>query len=181
MQEYGDENLVKLEINSKAFENSIVDIEYRFVLENEGELNGYVNKIVDYVPEGLTFNKDLNEGWSMQDDGRLVYTGLIEKSIKAGDTREISLILTAHIDDSKTKQIVNSAEILDITNDRGFQDIDSNAGNALEYEDDYGKVTLLITVSTGRIIDYSLIVISIISFICVLVLGRIFLKEKIYK
>lgn len=181
VHEYGDENLVKLEINSKTFENSVVDIEYRFVLENEGELNGYVNKIVDYVPEGLTFNKDLNEGWSMQDDGRLVYTGLIEKSIKAGDTREISLILTAHIDDSKTKQIVNSAEILDITNDRGFQDIDSNAGNALEYEDDYGKVTLLITVSTGRIIDYSLIVISIISFICVLVLGRIFLKEKIYK
>lgn len=181
VQEYEDENLVKLEINSKVFENSIVDIEYKIVLRNEGELNGYVNKIVDYVPDGLSFNKDLNEDWNMLDDGSLVYTGLLEKSFKAGETKEISLVLSTQIDNNKAKQIVNHAEILDVTNDRGFQDIDSIAGNAIEYEDDYGKVALLITVSTGRIINYSLIVISIISFICVLVLGKIFLKEKIYK
>jgi signal transduction histidine kinase len=117
----------------------------------------------------------------MLDDGSLVYTGLLEKSFKAGETKEISLVLSTQIDNNKAKQIVNHAEILDVTNDRGFQDIDSIAGNAIEYEDDYGKVALLITVSTGRIINYSLIVISIISFICVLVLGKIFLKEKIYK
>ena len=180
-QSYSDENLIKLEINSKAFENSIVDIEYKILVVNEGELDGYVNKIVDYVPDGLSFNKELNEDWNMLDDGKLVYTGLMEKSIKPGETKEISLVLSIDINDTKTKQIVNSAELLDVTNDRGFQDIDSTTGNTVEYEDDLGKVALLITVSTGRIINYTLIIISIISFIVVLILGRIFFKEKIYK
>lgn len=180
-QNYGEEDLVKLEINSKVFENSVVDIEYKIVVKNEGELDGYINKIVDYIPDGLSFNKELNTDWSIQDDGKLVYTGLMEKSIKAGETREISLILSIDINDTKTKQVVNSAEILDITNDRGFQDIDSIAGNAVEYEDDLGNVALLITVSTGRIINYTLIIISIISFMSVLILGRLLFKEKIYK
>lgn len=178
---YDKENLVKLEINSKVFENSVVDIEYKIVVENEGDLVGYINRIVDYVPEGLSFNKDLNKDWNVEEDGKLVYTGFMEKSINPGETKEISLILSIDIDNTKTKQIINNAELLDITNDRGFQDIDSIAGNAVEYEDDYGMVALLITVSTGRIINYTLIVISIISFICVLILGRMFFKEKIYK
>ena len=181
VHEYEDESLVKLEINSKLFENSVVDIEYKIVVKNEGELAGYVNRIVDYLPEGLNFSIEKNPYWSRLEDGKLVYTGLIDKKINPGETREISLILTLDIDNSNAKEIVNTAEILEGTNDRGFQDIDSIAGNNVEYEDDFGRVALLITVSTGRMINYGLIIITFILIIGVLIIGMYIFKEKIYK
>ena len=181
VHEYEDESLVKLEINSKLFEKSVVDIEYKIVVKNEGELAGYVNRIVDYLPEGLNFSIEKNPYWSKLEDNRLVYTGLIDKKINPGETREISLILTLDIDNSNAKEIVNTAEILEGTNDRGFQDIDSITGNNVEYEDDFGRVALLITVSTGRMINYGLIIITFILIIGVLIIGMYIFKEKIYK
>ena len=85
------------------------------------------------------------------------------------------------IEDTNARNVVNNAEILELTNDRGFQDIDSVTGNKLEQEDDYGSVALLITVSTGRMVNYTLVIISIILIIGVLIIGRLIFKEKIYK
>ena len=180
-KQYNDEPLVKLEINSKVFEKSSVSLEYKIQVINEGEIDGYVNRIVDYIPDGLIFNKDLNSDWNMLEDGTLVYTGLIDKKINAGEIKEIPLILTMDMDTKRSIEFVNDAELLEVTNDRGFQDIDSITGNRQEFEDDFGKGSIIITVSTGRIIDYTLIMISAISFIGVLIIGRLIFKKKIYK
>ena len=180
-QSYGEDDLVKLEINSKMFENSVVEIEYKIIVENAGELTGYANRIIDYKPDELEFDESKNRDWKLLEDGRLVYTGLMEKPLRPGTTHEIPLILTMDIEDTNARNVVNNAEILELTNDRGFQDIDSVTGNKLEQEDDYGSVALLITVSTGRMINYTLMIISIILIIGVLIIGRFIFKEKIYK
>ena len=180
-QSYDEDDLVKLEINSKMFEDSIVEIEYKMVLKNTGELTGYANRIIDYKPDELGFDESKNKDWKLLEDGRLVYTGLMEKPLKPGTTHEIPLVLTMKIEDTNARNVVNNAEILELTNDRGFQDIDSVTGNKLEQEDDYGSVALLITVSTGRMVNYTLVIISIILIIGVLIIGRLIFKEKIYK
>jgi len=35
-------------------------VTYRFTVYNEGDIDGYVNSIIDYLPEGLTFDAELN-------------------------------------------------------------------------------------------------------------------------
>ena len=180
-QEYEEDKLVKLEIHSKVFENSKVEIEYKFVVKNEGDLNGYVNKITDYIPEGLEFDKNKNEDWVESKDGTLIYTGLIDKAIKPGEKIEFKLVLLATMDDPRAMTIVNTAELSEVTNEKGFEDIDSIVGNKAEYEDDYGKVGLLITVSTGKLINYGLISISIALFIGAMIVARLLFIKKNYK
>jgi len=35
-------------------------VTYRFTVYNEGDIDGYVNSIIDYLPDGLTFDAELN-------------------------------------------------------------------------------------------------------------------------
>ena len=180
-QKYGQDKLVKLEIHSKVFESSEVEVVYNFVVKNEGDLNGYVNKIVDYIPEGLEFSKEKNEDWTSLKDGTICYTGLIDKSIKPGEKKEFKLVLTVNMNDPRAMTIVNTAELSEVTNEKGFEDIDSIIGNKAEYEDDYGKVGLLITVSTGKLINYSLITLASLLIIAALIVIRILFIKKNYK
>ena len=180
-QKYEQDKLVKLEIHSKVFESSEVEVVYNFVVKNEGDLNGYVNKIVDYIPDGLEFNKEKNEDWTTLKDGTICYTGLIDKSIKPGDKREFKLVLTANMDNPRAMTIINTAELSEVTNEKGFEDIDSIIGNKAEYEDDYGKVGLLITVSTGKLINYGLIIIASLLIIAALIVARLLFIKKNYK
>lgn len=172
---FDKDELVKLEIQSKMFENSSVKIVYTIVVKNEGDIDGYVNEITDILPDGTTFVADENKGWYQDNNGKLVYTGLMGKTIKPGETREVTLVL--HSDDNKvsTKQLVNTVELTGISNEKAQDDID--------IENNISKVTLLIIPSTGKVISNTLKVIgliAIIAIVVVIILNRDKLK-KVYK
>ena len=151
--------IAKVEIHSKLFENSTVDIEYRIVVKNEGQIDGYANRIVDYLPEGLTFDQAKNPNWSLNGN-ELVYTGFVDRTIPSGKEIETSLYLTKKVDSIRTNSIENSAEILESTTESGLVDVDSTVGNKSSLEDDFDKAVLLITVSTGAVVNRLLIVIA---------------------
>jgi hypothetical protein len=173
----------KIEISSKYYKSSTLDITYKIVVNNEGEISGYINKLVDYMPEGMTVDLNENPGWYYGDDGNLYYNGLVGKEIKAGSSEEITLTLEQSLEEGNALTISNSAEIVEYTNSLGYEDIDSVSNNKKENEDDFGKVGLVISISTGETVGHVLKIlftIIIISGALMIIIKRKKIN-KIYK
>jgi len=182
--EYGENSTnEKLEIRSKYYKSSKLDITYKFVVTNEGEISGYVNKLVDYLPSGTTVDLDANEGWYYGDDGNLYYNGLVGKEIQPGRTEEVKLTLTKSLEDGEALMLKNAGEISEYTNALGFEDIDSVTNNKEIKEDDYGSTLLVVSISTGNIVVN--IVLIVIILICISMIVILVIKnkdtKKIYK
>jgi uncharacterized repeat protein (TIGR01451 family) len=173
----------KLEIRSKYYKSSDLIITYKIVIKNDGDVNGYINKIVDYIPDGVTVDLNQNLGWYYGDDGNLYYNGLVGRVIEPGKTQEIKLVLNKSLSDGSAVRLSNSAEIAEYTNALGYEDIDSVASNNNSKEDDYGTAILTISISTGQIPQYVVIILIVIIIIAlvIIVFIKIKTKKKIYK
>ncbi len=44
-------------------ESSNIVIQYNIAVTNQGEVAGYANEIIDYLPKDLTLNKADNQSW----------------------------------------------------------------------------------------------------------------------
>lgn len=158
---YNNQKLAKVEIHSKEIEGAKVEVEYKIVVTNEGEVVASPSKIIDYLPQGFEFQKELNENWGIQSGGQLVNTSLSNKKLNPGESCEIVLILTKSMTANTTGQFKNIAEIGEISNSSGLQDKDSTPANKLEGEDDYSEATVIISIGTGGIIYIGIIIASI--------------------
>lgn len=175
--QYSNETLAKVELNSKKINNTNVLIEYKIVVTNNGDVPGYVKNIVDYIPSDVKFSSELNTDW-YQNGSTIYNNSLTNEIINAGESKEITLIVTKSINGNNTGLISNSAEIAESYNEQGLKDINSTAGNKLKSEDDYGTADVLISIKTGETLFY--IAIIIIS-IAVLGAGIYLIKIKVLK
>lgn len=146
---YQDQKLAKIEIKAKEIEGATVVIEYKIVVTNEGELPATVGKVIDYLPEGLTFSSELNKNWSAQTNGQLINTSLSNRKMEAGESVTLTLIATKKMTSSSTGTFTNAAEIGDISNSLNIKDRDSTPGNKVKTEDDYSEAEVILSVSTG--------------------------------
>ncbi len=162
--DYNDEKLAKVEIRSKYLNNSAVIIKYKIKITNTGEIGGYVNNIIDNMPNTLEFNSELNTDWSISNN-TLQNTSLANTKIGAGETKELELTLTKTMTETNTGMVSNSAEIGDATNDLGLADIDSTPGNSTQSEDDYSTADVIISVSTGTLVAYIGIILAVLILI----------------
>ena len=171
--EYKDTNFAKVEIHSKYMNGSKVTLEYKIVVKNEGTISGYARKIVDYMPKDLIFNTELNPDWYLGDDGNIYSVKLIDKLLKPGETAEISIILEKQMTNENVGTITNLVEIYEATNDESVEDVNSIPGDRMEGQNDISKVEVLIVTSTGTIILYTTLAISVLA-----ILGLGFYKIK---
>ena len=151
-----DQKLAKIEIKAKEIEGATVVIEYKIVVTNEGELPATVGKVIDYLPEGLTFSSELNKNWSAQTNGQLINTSLSNRKMEAGESVELTLIATKKMTASSTGTFTNGAEIGDITNSLNIKDKDSTPANRAKTEDDYSEAEVILSVSTGLVMYLSI-------------------------
>ena len=175
---YKNSKLAKVEIASKKIANSTVQVEYKIVVTNEGELSGEINEIIDYLPDGMTFNSELNNGWYKGYDGNIRNSSLAESQIKPGESKELTLILTKNLTETSIGMIENIAEIGNATNVNFVSDIDSTPGNKKDGEDDYSKAQVIISIKTG--IVQSIIIVFIILAI-LFVLAFVLKNKKLKK
>ncbi len=173
---YNKEKLAKVEIDAKKIANSKVTIEYSIEITNEGDVAGYANEIVDYLPNDLKFSNQSNSGWKQNTNGNLYTTALANQVILPGQTKTINLTLTKDMTQDNTGRILNKAEINKHYNERMLDDIDSTPGNKDEKEDDMSNADVIISIKTGSIILYTTI--TIIS-IAILATGIYFIKKKV--
>lgn len=157
---FNNSNLAKVEIAAKELKNATVLIEYVIEIRNTGELSGYVQSIVDNKPSELEFSSNLNKNW-YSSDKKLYNNSLKNTEIKAGETKEIKLVLTKTMTESNTGLTNNTAEIAKAYNNSGVSDIDSTPNNNGK-EDDLGSADIIISVKTGAVIRYTLLTLTIV-------------------
>lgn len=171
---YENEKLAKVEIPAKQLNSSTVEIEYKIVVTNEGEVAGYISEVLDYLPSELTFDSDKNTGWSKTSNGELKNTSLSNKSIAPGESKELTLILTKKMTQDTTGRIVNAAEIGEAINIKNLSDRDSTEGNKVETEDDYSTAEVIISVKTGVVayIMYTIIILVVLVIMFILIKNK---------
>ena len=149
VKEYSKEQLAKIEIDSKNLAGSTVLVEYEMEVKNEGEIAGYANEIVDYIPKDLTFSSEMNKDWYISTDGNLHTTALSKTLIEPGETQTIKLVLVKTMTENNTGLTSNKAEIAKSSNDLSIPDKDSKAGNSAQAEDDISTAEVIISIRTG--------------------------------
>ena len=164
VKEYNKEKLAKLEIDSKVLAGSTLLIEYQVDVKNEGEIAGYVNEIIDYMPKDLKFNSELNNDWYMSTDGNLHTNTLAKELIEPGETKTITVILTKTMTENNTGLTSNKVEIAKSTNELLIPDSKVNNNTSTGelivsirtgVEVTIGIIITLIAIATTGIIVYA--------------------------
>lgn len=171
----------KIEIPSKYVDSSTVIVEYTITVTNNGTVPGYVKKVVDYIPDGMKFNSELNTQWYLGTDGNAYNLELGNTLINPGESKQITIILTKKMTSNNIGMVSNSAEIYEAYNEKALNDENSTPANKNTSEDDMSTANLVISVKTGQVTAY-----LVLTTIVVVVLGigtytikRYFLDRKI--
>lgn len=176
--DFGESTLAKIEIAAKKLAGSTILVQYEIKVSNEGDIQGYANDILDYIPKELEFNSEMNPDWYLDSQG-LLHNKVLEKiAIEPGKSQTVKLVLTKTLNRNSTGTIENTAEIGTATNLEEIKDIDSTPGNKLGGEDDIGSASLIISIRTGGPTLYiGIVLISL----AVLGIGIYLINKKILK
>ncbi len=174
VREYNNANMAKIELNRKQVNGTTVIIEYKIVVTNQGEMDGYVKKIADYAPSDLTFSSEINKDWYKE--GNVIYNAsLANQKIQPGESKAVTLTLTKKMTDSNTGLVANTAEIAESYNEAGVADTNSVPGNRQQGENDYSLAEVILSIGTGGIIYIG---IAIIVTMILVVITMIIIRNK---
>lgn len=110
--DFDNKEIAKVEIKAKDLKKAKVELEYTIVVENIGNIEGYVEKLVDYLGNDLAFEESDNSIWYLGNDGKLYTKNLDNTSLKPGEKRELKLKLTKQMTEDNTGFVSNKAEIV---------------------------------------------------------------------
>lgn len=158
--EFDKTKLAKKDIAGKYIASTTVYIEYNISVSNVGDVAGYAKKIVDYIPEGMTFNSSLNKDWYTGTDGNLYTSSLADVELKPGETKELKLVLTKQMTEENTGVVNNNAEIYEDFNIYGISDTNSTPANGVQSENDMSSADAILTIKTGESLIYVSVIIT---------------------
>ncbi len=162
-EEFNKVKLAQYGITAKYLAGTTVYVEYAITVTNNGDLEGFATEIVDYIPQGMTFNSSLNPDWYTGTDGNLYTKALADKELVAGQSQEVKLVLTKQMTTENTGNVSNTAEIADDFNVYGVSDKNSTPANKAQGEDDISTADIILTVKTGETLIYvSAIIIALL-------------------
>ena len=159
----------KFKVSPFTSGNSKVEVDYKLIAKNEGNVPGKITKIGAYK------NKDekiLTASWK-EETGELAVTKELENiELKPGEEKEIIVTVETTMDKVLNKVLSNRFEILGTTNNLGVKDINSVEGNNSTNEND--NVALDVIVNK----DYTIILLAIFAVIAAVAIS---FREKIMK
>lgn len=161
---YDSIDLAKTEIAAKYLSGSTVIVEYAIKVTNTGDVSGYAKNIVDYIPEGMTFNSSLgdNSSWYTGSDGNLYTSVLADKELAPGESATVKLVLTRQMTAENAGIVNNLAEIYEDYNIYGISDHNSTPANKAQGENDLGSADIIISAKTGETFIYISVIITTI-------------------
>lgn len=173
--DYNNAKIAKVEVPGKSLSQSTVIVEYKIVVTNEGDIANYVKKIVDYIPNDMKFNAELNKDWYQSSNGDLYNASLANVELQPGESKEVTLTLTKKMTENGTGMVNNNAEIYETYNKEAISDIDSTEANKVSKEDDMSSADLVISIKTGEIVG----IVGVISMlICIAIVGIAYIFYK---
>lgn len=160
--DFDNANLAKVDINAKYLDGAKIFVEYSFTVKNEGEVEGYAKKLIDFKPKELEFSTELNKDWYIGNDGNLYTESLAETAIAAGQSKTVKLVLTKNMTETNTGIVNNQAEIAESYNKIGIADIDSDTFDRDPKDDDMSSADLIVGVKTGETLIYFSVIITLV-------------------
>ncbi|MBO5479087.1 MAG: isopeptide-forming domain-containing fimbrial protein [Clostridia bacterium] len=174
----GNENpepVVKVDLKAKDLKKVIVKFKYKIKVTNEGEIEGYVKELKDYIPDGLKFDAKDNPKWKQISDKQVTTDQLKDLLLKPGESATVDIILTWENSDKNLGLKVNWAEISKDYNDYDdTPDIDSTPDNNKPGEDDIDNAPVILAIKTGEARIYF----GLTTIILVTLAGGIYLIKK---
>lgn len=158
--------LVKIDIASSKIESTSLSIVYGLKVSNIGEISGRALEVVDYMPDGFSFNEEKNPDWYL--DGNTLKTTILNNEIlEPGESKIIYVTLDWNVTKDSMGKKVNNAEISVYYNEYNSEDITNDNTDSEE---------ILVTVKTGAV-TYATVVLVILGIVFILVL----VKNKVTK
>ena len=174
VREYNDATMAKVELDAKQVGATTAIIEYKIVVTNQGEVEGYAKKIADYAPSDLTFSSELNKDWYQS--GNAIYnSSLANEKIQPGESKIITLTLTKSMTENNVGLVPNTAEIAEDYNELGIKDSNSTPNNREKAENDYGLAEVILSIRTGGVVY---VVATIIAMLVLGIVATIIIKKK---
>lgn len=173
----GDENpepIVKVDLKDKLINKVTVKFRYKIRVTNEGQIEGYVKEIKDYIPEGLKFVKEDNPDWTEVKEGVVATKKLENTLLRPGESATVEILLTWINGVDNLGKKVNIAEISKDHNNSNTPDIDSTPDNFKPGEDDIDDAPVILSVKTGETEVY----IGLTTIVLVTLAGGIYLIKK---
>ena len=171
--EQDPEPVVRVDLNQKRIDNTIIKFKYQIRITNEGEIAGTATEISDYIPDGLEFNQADNPLWK-EVDGKIVTDQLKDTILQPGESATVEVILTWINDEENMGVMINTAEISEDYNESHTPDIDSVPNNKVPGEDDIDDAPVALTMVTGSAPLY----IGLTAGTLAIIAGGVFLIKK---
>ena len=154
-QPYDDpEQVVKVELHRKKLNEVTVKFRYSIRVINEGEIAGYAKEVTDYVPQGLKFVAEDNQGW-IDEGNNVISTKMLENTLlQPGDYKDVEVVLTWINSQDNMGVMINTAEISQDYNEYDIPDKDSTPDNQKPGEDDIDDAPVMLSISTGQMRIY---------------------------
>ncbi len=124
--EFDDKEIAKIEIKSRNLKKSKVELHYSVVIENIGNVEGFVEKVVDYLPDGLEFSENDNSNWYLGNDKNVYTKNLDNISLKPGEKRKIELVLVKNMTEENTGFVNNKVELINCYNGTNIKENTDN-------------------------------------------------------
>ena len=154
-QPYDDpEQVVKVELHRKKLNQVVVKFRYSIRVINEGQIAGYAKEVTDYIPQGLKFLAEDNEGWTDEGNNVISTKKLENTLLQPGQYADVEVILTWVNSEDNMGVMVNTAEISQDENEYGVPDIDSTPDNQKPGEDDIDDAPVMLSITTGQLRIY---------------------------
>lgn len=118
-----------IELSEEDLNNSTMLLEYTIIVTNNSKIAGYAKSIVDYLPQGMAFNSELNPDWYLSKNGNLYCTSIANLKINPGEHKEIKLVLTKKNSGQNTGLIRGRTEIKETYNEKGLEEINAETSN----------------------------------------------------
>ena len=97
----------------------------------------------------MTFHQEDNPGWYIKSDGYAYNNTLANTLIKAQNQTAVKIKLRKEMTAEQTGIIKNSAELGEVYNTEGIEDINSTGANKDSSENDYSEALVVVALSTG--------------------------------
>ena len=154
-QPYDDpEEIVKVDLHRKHINDVTVKFRYSIRVINEGEIAGYAKEVTDYVPQGLKFVAEDNQGW-IDEGNNVISTKMLENTLlQPGDYKDVEVVLTWINSQDNMGVMINTAEISQDYNEYDIPDKDSTPDNQKPGEDDIDDAPVMLSISTGQMRIY---------------------------
>ena len=165
---YKNLDLAKLEISAKDLDKTTVELHYQIIVKNEGNVQGKVVQIADYLPRDTILNLEQSKDWYLGNDGNVYNDSLANTFINPGETRVLNLVLIRNMTSENTGVLGNKAVIIKTEGTTDSIIENSNNNDATQ--------ELIISVRTGHTAS---VIINIIIISCLIAIIYLEKTQKI--